>query len=66
VTLHAKPWTTRNGDRFSKHAFTIRLGDGVVECPAGQTTSLAPSRAHAQFAAETCQRYARRPQCTTV
>jgi hypothetical protein len=33
VTLHAKPWTNRNGERFPKHAFTIRLADQRVEYP---------------------------------
>jgi hypothetical protein len=48
VTLHAKPWTARNGDRFPKHAFVIHLADGIVECPAHQTradSAGAPDRA---------------------
>src|SRR5262249_41775212 len=55
VTLHAKPWTVRNGDRFPKHAFTIRLADRVVECPAHEMARIVPGRAIVQFAAETCR-----------
>lgn len=66
VTLHAKPWTARNGDRFPKHAFAIRLADGLVECPAHQTAPILPGRSTAQFAADTCRACALRGACTTA
>ena len=66
VTLHAKPWTARNGERFPKHAFTIRLTDDVVECPAGQTAPIVPGRSTVQFAANTCRACALRDACTTA
>jgi transposase len=66
ITLHAKPWTARNGDRFPKHAFAIRLADGVVECPAQQTAPIRPGQSTVQFAARTCQVCALRDACTTA
>lgn len=66
VTLHAKPWTARNGERFPKHAFAIRLADRVVECPAGQTARILPGRSTVQFAAETCRTCPLRHACTTA
>ena len=66
VTLHAKPWTARNGERFPKQAFAIRLADGLVECPAHQTASIVPGRATVQFAAETCRPCPLRNACTTA
>jgi hypothetical protein len=66
VTLHAKPWTARNGDRFPKQAFAIRLADGLVECPAHQTAPIVPGRLSVQFAAETCRACALREACTTA
>jgi hypothetical protein len=66
VVLHAKPWTARNGERFPKHAFTIRLTDGLVECPAHQTAPIRPGHATVQFAAETCRACAVREACTTA
>jgi hypothetical protein len=66
VTLHAKPWTARNGERFPKHAFTIRLAESLVECPAHQTASIVAGRPTVQFAADTCRACALRDACTTA
>jgi hypothetical protein len=66
VAIHAKPWTARNGDRFPKQAFAIRLADGVVECPAHQTAAIVPGRATVQFAAATCRACPLRDACTTA
>lgn len=66
VEIHAKPWTTRNGERFPKHAFTIRLAEGTVECPAHQTAPIVPGRGTVQFAAETCRACPLRAACTTA
>ena len=35
VAIRAKAWTSRNGDRFPKHAFTIDLAAGHIVCPCG-------------------------------
>ena len=66
VTLHAKPWTARNGDRFPKHAFTLRLAEGLVTCPAQQTAPIVQGRSSVQFAADTCRVCALRAACTTA
>jgi hypothetical protein len=66
VALHAKPWTARNGERFPKHAFAIRLAAGVVECPAQQTAPIVPGRATVQFPAATCRACPLRNACTTA
>jgi hypothetical protein len=66
IALHAKPWTAKNGARFPKHAFAIRLADGIVECPAQQTAPILPGRSMVQFAAETCRACALREACTTA
>src|SRR5262245_50694124 len=66
VALHAKPWTVRNGERFPKHAFVIRLAEGMVECPAHQTAPIRPGRSTVQFAADTCRPCPRRETCTTA
>jgi hypothetical protein len=66
VTLHAKPWTARNGERFPKHAFTIRLADGIVECPAHHTASIVSGRATVRFPGATCRACPLRDACTTA
>lgn len=66
VAVHAKPWPARNGDRFPKRAFTIRLTDGIVECPAHQRAAIVPGRSTVQFAAETCRACSLRAACTTA
>jgi hypothetical protein len=66
VTLHAKPWTARNGERFPKHAFSIRLADGVVACPAHHTAPIVAGRATVQFPAATCLACPLRDACTTA
>jgi len=66
VAVHAKPWTARNGERFPKQAFVIRLAEGLVDCPAHETAPIRPGRTTVQFAAETCRACARRAACTTA
>jgi hypothetical protein len=66
VTLHAKPWTAHNGERFPKHAFTIRMAEGIIECPAHQTAPIVSGRATVQFPAATCRACPLRDACTTA
>ena len=56
VALHAKPWTAKNGERFPKHAFAIRLADGVVECPAQQTPRFGPVAPRCSFPSRRVER----------
>jgi hypothetical protein len=66
VTIRAKAWRSRNGDRFPKQAFTIDLAGRRVTCPAGQAATIAPDAATVHFRAAVCQPCALRPACTTA
>jgi hypothetical protein len=66
VAIRAKAWTSPNGGRFSKHAFTIQLAEGRVICPAHQTATIRPGAMTAHFAAAVCQPCAQRAACTTA
>jgi hypothetical protein len=65
VAIRAKAWTTRNGDRFPKHAFTINLPARQITCPAQQVVRIPPEAATVHFPAATCQPCALRAACTT-
>jgi hypothetical protein len=65
VAIRAKAWTTRNGDRFPKHAFTIDLPARQITCPAQQVVRLPPAATTVHFPATTCQPCALRAACTT-
>ncbi len=66
ITLHVKPWTAHNGERFPKQAFTIDVRAATVECPAHQIAPIRPGRFTVQFPAETCRACPRRAACTTA
>jgi len=66
VAIRAKAWTSRNGDRFPKHAFAIDLAARLVTCPAGQTVAFPVGASGVHFPATTCQACAQRPACTTA
>jgi hypothetical protein len=65
VAIRAKAWTSVNGGRFPKQAFTIQLGERRVICPAQQTARIAAGATTVHFAAAVCQPCALRVQCTT-
>jgi hypothetical protein len=65
VAIRAKAWTTRNGDRFPKHAFTIDLPARQITCPAQHVVPIPPTASTVHFPAATCQACARRAACTT-
>lgn len=65
VGIRAKAWTSRNGDRFPKHAFAIDLAANRITCPAAQTVPIPPGAGTAHFPAATCQPCPRRDACTT-
>lgn len=59
----SKPWSSRNGGRFTKADFQIDLASSTVTCPAGRTASIGGGRT-ARFAARDCDACALRTQCT--
>jgi hypothetical protein len=65
VAIRAKAWTTRNGDRFPKQAFTINLLARQITCPAQQVVPLPPDATTVHFPKATCQPCALRTACTT-
>jgi hypothetical protein len=66
VAIRAKAWTSRNGDRFPKHAFTIDLTAGHVVCPAAHVVPIPPGATAVHFPATVCQPCPRRAACTTA
>lgn len=64
TTIRAKAWTSRNGDRYPKSAFTIDLVAQRVTCPAHQTTPMRPGARHVHFPVEGCRACAQRVACT--
>lgn len=65
VAIRAKAWTSRNGDRFPKHAFTIDLAAGHIVCPAAHTVTIPPGATTVHFPATACQPCPQRAACTT-
>lgn len=59
-----KPWSYRNGDRFSKADFTIDLERGVVTCPAGQEAAISPGGQQASFHPSACGICELKARCT--
>ena len=66
VAIRAKAWTSRNGDRFPKQAFTIDLATGRVTCPAAHTVPIPPGATTVHFPVTTCRPCPRRADCTTA
>lgn len=66
VAIRAKAWTSRNGDRFPKHAFAIDLAAGRITCPAAQTIAIPRGATTVHFPATTCHPCPQRAACTTT
>jgi hypothetical protein len=66
TTIRAKAWTSHNGGRYPKHAFTIDLEQGRVTCPAQHTVPLRPGAHSVRFAAATCRVCPRHDACTVA
>lgn len=66
VTIRAKAWTSTNGGRFPKQAFTIDLVGARVTCPAQHVAVIPPGATTVHFPAATCQPCAVRAACTTA
>jgi hypothetical protein len=65
TAIRAKAWTSHNGGRYPKHAFTIDLGQGRVTCPAQQVAAIRPGARSVHFPPATCGACTRRHACTT-
>jgi hypothetical protein len=65
VTIRAKAWTSTNGGRFPKQAFTIDLATAQVVCPVGQRVAVPAGARAVHFPTAVCQPCARRAACTT-
>jgi hypothetical protein len=66
VAIRAKAWTSRNGDRFPKHAFAIDVEAARVTCPAQQTVPIPAHATTVHFPAAVCHPCAQRAACTTA
>jgi len=66
VAIRAKAWTSTNGGRFPKQAFTIDLAAAQVVCPAQQRAAIPVGATAVHFAAVVCHPCAFRPGCTTA
>jgi hypothetical protein len=64
-TIVCKPWTSRNGTRFPKSAFTLNIRTRTITCPTGQVQSFAFGRV-VEFDPDVCDRCVLRAQCTTA
>jgi hypothetical protein len=66
VMIRAKAWSSTNGGRFPKQAFTIDLVESQVTCPAQQVAAIPPGATTIHFPAATCQPCPVRAACTTA
>lgn len=60
----AKPWTSRNGDRFPKTLFVIDLDRGVVRCPEKKLATIRSETA--RFDPHDCDVCPSRDRCTSA
>ena len=58
-----RPWIARNGEHFSKSAFTINMRDRTITCPAGEQQRFELGSA-VEFPATTCHACPLRAKCT--
>lgn len=63
--VYCRPWVPRNGDLFSKEAFTLNMRDMTITCPAGQTEKIALGTT-VEFNADDCGLCLMRRKCTTA
>jgi hypothetical protein len=66
TAIRAKAWTSHNGGRLPKHAFTIDLAAQQITCPADQTVPIRAGVGHVHFPGAVCDACARRAACTTT
>ncbi|HET9620286.1 MAG TPA: IS1182 family transposase [Kofleriaceae bacterium] len=61
--IFCKPWIARNGNLFTKSAFTTNLRSMTITCPAGETQPIKLG-AHVKFPPSRCDACALRARCT--
>lgn len=66
TAIRAKAWTSPNGDRFPKHAFTIDLAAQQVRCPTDHTVALRAGVRRIHFPGAVCDACPQRAACTTA
>ncbi len=66
VAIRAKAWTSINGGRFPKQAFTIDLATAQVVCPAQHHVVIPLGATTVHFPAAVCQPCGQRAACTTA
>jgi hypothetical protein len=66
VMVRCKPWPSRNGGRFTKEQFELRLAEQRIVCPAGVTADISPHSLIARFPAGTCSTCDKRTLCTNA
>lgn len=54
VEIRCKPWPSRNGERFTKEDFDIRLREKRVVCPSGESAEIRPKNLTVVFPIEKC------------
>jgi hypothetical protein len=64
LTIVCKAWPVRNGDRFTKAAFTLDFAHGVIRCPQAVSIPFQPGQT-VHFPEATCAACPVREQCTT-
>jgi transposase len=64
LQVYCKAWPVREGQRFSKQAFTLDWERQVIRCPAEQEMPFQPGGI-VHFPQETCARCPLKGQCTT-
>ena len=66
TTIRAKAWTSHNGGRFPKQAFTIDLATQQVTCPTQRTVPIRAGVGHVRFPGDVCDACPQRAACTTA
>src|SRR6185437_10263759 len=64
LTIFCKAWPVRNGDRFTKTAFTLDWDTGRLQCPAGVQVPFTPGTT-VHFPAPCCRSCHYQERCTT-
>lgn len=64
LTIICKAWPVRNGDRFTKAAFTLDFDQNLIRCPNAVTIAFQPGQV-VRFPPDQCTVCPLREQCTT-
>jgi hypothetical protein len=66
TAIRAKAWTSHNGGRYPKPAFTIDLAAQQVTCPTAHSVAIRAGVGHVHFPGPVCDACADRAACTTA